>query len=397
MEIGLYRYRLELLTPAIVTSAQGYRGMSYTTVSKYILGSVVRGALFSQLLSENAITSADAHRESLNPSHSVTPALHVPREKADTAIPIKDVAFAHALTFMFKHATGSPRVLSFGIDRLLQYIETGKYGVEEALKELIFNVTLITDVKAFKNAVSNPIEVLKSSTEMKSACGNTIVRDAGGWVVSEPSTSIYVETAVDRARRSAASGALYAYEYIEPGNMFVGLIATQSGSPIADALKSYDKSCLVVRVGRGGGRGFGISRLCIESIDQSKVIDPFDLDNKLYVLYAASPMLNIDGVPGPVVTGDEITVKVFGSTAAVIKIRAVIGRHTTKYYGWSYRTGLPKLPVEVNSPGTLAVAEILRVYNHELLAYTVATGFNSLSSQGFNFAKLIRQDFVEVV
>ena len=43
MRVLTLRYVINLMSPTVVTSTHGYRGMTYTTVSDYLLGSVVRG------------------------------------------------------------------------------------------------------------------------------------------------------------------------------------------------------------------------------------------------------------------------------------------------------------------------------------------------------------------
>ncbi len=396
MEIAMYRYVVELLNPLIITSTQGYKGMSYTIVSDYIPGSMVRGAIFTHFLIEKLVSENDIGLEAKSPRHSVTPALPIPRELRDSAYLLRDAAFAHALTYTLKG--GGDTVFSLGIENILKHVSKC-VDVEKAIEKTVFESSVKSDVNAYKNALSDPAEVFGSSTERENACGLTVVKRDGRWVSYKPKRGIYVETAVDRSRGSAAHGMLYAYEYIEPGNIFTGFVSVASDSKVAEAFKSISKSCIVARIGRGLGRGFGLSRICIEGIAafdaMSEAVDLYP--GRFVAMYATSPMFLVNPMPRPIASGDEIELNVFGTSVAKVVVCSVIGKDPVKYYGWSYRHGLPKLPIVANPPGSLAIVTINSVYNKDFAKLLALTGFNNFSAQGFNFVKPLTQDFFEVV
>ncbi len=396
MEITIYRYVIELLSPLIVTSAQGYKGMSYTVVSDHIPGSMVRGALFTHLLIEKMVSKQDVDLEAKSPRHSVTPALPIPRESPSPAYLFRDAAFAHALTFTLKG--GGKVVFSFGIENILKHV--GKCAdVEKVVEELVFESSISSDVVAYKSAFSDPAAVFRSSAERDNVCGSTVARKNGKWIVHKPNRGIYVETAVERSRGSAAHGMLYAYEYMEPGNIFTGFVAVASDSRVAEAFKSIDKGCVVARVGRGLGRGFGLSRICMEGIEASAVVpEADDLHPGRYIaMYAAAPTVLVGPMPRPIASNDRLRLDVFGNPVADVVVCDVIGRGHVKYYGWSYRYGLPKLPIRANHPGALAIVRVDSVHNKDLARLLPLAGFSSFSAQGLNFVKLLSQDFFEVI
>lgn len=385
MGIAVYRYVIEILTPTIVTAPSGYRGMSYTLASNYIHGASVRGALFSSLMSERLVELQAAQKESLNPLHSVTPALYTPNPSAALYI---DVAFAHCLTYSFKMGG---EVYSLGIEALLEHAERER-DVNRALHRILVDYILSVDRLSYRSG-----DVFRTSADTKRMLGEIIFRrDGGSWVRVRPRTSVYVENAVDRVRRSSAEGVLYAYEHIEPGSTFVGYIAVDERSKIHNALNSIVKSHVLVRIGRGIGRGYGLSRL---------VLHPFDTD-KLYsitaevrqgervVVYFASPSVELKALPTVPAPRDTIVARVFGLEALSLEIEAVLGRATDVFYGWSYRTGSPKLPIKTLASGSLAVAVVQRIHNSDLVKHLPVAGYNHLSSQGYNIVLLLERDFI---
>jgi len=395
--VEAFRVSIQLLTPTIITSLAGYRGMSYSVVSSYIPGSMVRGALFTRMLLERLLNEKTINEESLRPRHAVSPALYVPHW-LDKALPFSSVSFAHALAYTLKSGRDGGSVYSLGLDRLLDAVRKG-VDVQRALSELIFEHSLRMDCKAYSEALERPdkslVAVFRSSTEARPAQGLTIARKGGSWLAVSPERGIYAETAVDRARGSAAHGALYAYEYIVPGSRFVALLSAEEGSPIAEALNSLS-GCIEVRIGRGTGRGFGIARMCIERLgsdERSELENEEVRSGEIVALCALSPLATLTPLPEPVAPSvGAIDVKVFGSKAGRFDVIAVLGRGTQLYTGWSYRTRSPKLPIKANTPGTIVIARVTQV--SELLRETALAGINELSSQGMSFVKILTRDYI---
>lgn len=394
MSVLTLRYVINLMSPTVVTSTHGYRGMTYTTVSDYLLGSVVRGALLTAMLNEGLITEESLTREARRPRHYVTPALYAPHDLSDV-IPFGNVAFAHALSYKFKVRD---EVLSFGIGRLLERLRSGK-EVLDALSELIFETSISLDVRAYSGALEDQARVFTCSAEAKGVSGSTIVRDGGAWRVVKPPKGIYVENAVERSRGSAAHGALYAYEYLEPGSRFAGLIFMREDSELRDAISTLAGSCINVRIGRGLGRGFGIARLCLNGLTLPEGMVGEQLirggGEEHVVIYSASPTFTLNLGPRPIKEGDEVTLKVFDNVLAEAKVLAVIGRSVIKHYGWSYRTGLPKLPIKALAPGTLLVAKLrAKAGGSSTHLETPLVITDEFSSQGFNIVAVLTKDFI---
>lgn len=389
MVARIFTYELVPTTPMIITSATGFRGMCYTVATSYVPGSMVRGALMTRLLEEKLIDQKDVENEALNPLHSVSPALYAPQPSKP--VPYRDLAFAHALSFVFK---GEDKVFSLGIEQLMLLIERGK-DVETALRELLLDTMFRVDRRAYSNIASDPSWIFKCSAEMKSAAHEPLARIDGVWKIVKPSRGVYVENAVDRARESAMHGALYAYEYVEPGSRFVGFIAVDESSALATALDSLKGSCTIVRIGRGLGRGFGIARLCISEARP----EDFELQievpkNSRIALYAFSPLTKADEPYRPPCAGDELTLRVFGSRVCRARVVASLGRGLLRYGGWSYRSGTPKMPIKALQPGSLIFIEILETYDRDLFTYLPFAGISELSSQGFDIAAPLHRDFL---
>lgn len=386
MVIVTYKYVVEVLTPTIITSPSGYRGLSYTIVSNYINGSIVRGALFSYLLLEKLITKDIVDSETRNPSHSVSPALPVPKNMASQAIPYLDTAFAHSLSYTFK---GDGKIVySLGIDKLLSQIRKG-LRLEEAFYSIINEFVIARDREAYKHN-----DIFTSSSETRKVLGDTIAKSGGRWIRVNPSLSVYVENAVDRARGSAAEGMLYAYEYIEPGSTFIGYISTEEKSYISKVLESIKNSDILIRIGRGIGRGYGVSKLTLTPVE-IKAEDIYIESNNKFIMYAASPLVNPRGLPRPLAVSDEVELSLWDRyKVARVRIDGIISGATWRFYGWSYRTSFPKLPVEALIPGNLALVSLHEIFDRSLIDVLYVAGFSMLSSQGYNFVKILDRDFI---
>jgi len=389
MSFRVYLYAIRLLTPTVLTSTYGFRGMSYTVVSDYIPGSVVRGALLSELMIEGLLDKRDADLEAVNPLHVFSPALHVPRDRAE-AVPLKDVAFAHALAYQLK---GDNTVYSFGIEKLIERVEKG-VAVEEALTDIIGSTLESIDRDAYRTTTSSGFPV-RSSAEMKPASHSVIVRTDGSWRITKPGRGIYVENAVERSRGSAAHGMLYAYEYLKPGERFVGFIILSEHSYLVKPLEDLARGkCINVRIGRGLGRGFGLAELYIREADYKLLSSSEESACEgLVAFYTFAPFAELDPLPRPPRAGEELEIEVFGNIVGKAKVVAALGRGSVEYRGWSYRTSLPKLPVRALSPGSLIIAQLLDA-KCDVLRLGAPVGLGPLSAQGFNIVVPLRRDFI---
>jgi len=393
MELKTYLYKLKLLTPTIITSAYGFRGMSYTITTNFIPGSIVRGGILEKLIAEGLLIKDDVNREAVNPLHTVSPALPVPEAESEM-LPLKDVVFAHALSYQVK---GDDAVYSFGLDELLERIRK-ENDVDAALANLVLKTMISFDRKAYEDGAKKGYAwVLRSSSEVKPSVHHVIARKDKSWHVVGLRKGIYVENAVERSRGSVAPGMLYAYEYIEPGQRFVGFITLSKNSYLLQSFESVDGSCMKVRIGRGLGRGFGISELCLREIDSEVFAGGDVIKDSVVAIYTFSPFAIADPLPRPSKVGDEVEIDVFGEGIAKLKIIAILGREIVEYRGWSYRTLGPKLPVRALGPGSLLIARVLDLKKSDVLKFGSPVGLAPLSAQGFNIITPLDKDFIPKV
>jgi len=390
MELKAYLYTLRLLTPTIITSTYGFRGMSYTITTNFIPGSTIRGGIFTKLIIEDILTKDDADREAVNPLHTISPALPI-HESQSEPLPLKNVAFAHALSYQIK---GDDAIYSLGLDELLEKVRKGD-SVDTALTNLLFKTMISFDRKAYEDITKRSFDqFLKSSTEIKPSIHLVITRRNGSWHIVGIRRGIYVENAVERSRGSAAPGMLYAYEYIEPGQRFAGLIVLSKDSYLMQPFESIDGSCIKMRIGRGLGRGFGVSELCLREIGIDMFVEGDTIRDNIIAIYTLSPFTIIDPFPRLPRIGDEIEVNVFGKTIAKLKIIAILGREVIEYRGWSYRTHKPKIPVRALAPGSLLITQILDFEKSDILKFGLPIGLDPLSAQGFNIIVPLERDFI---
>jgi len=398
--LDVYRYVITNITPLIITSPRGYRGLSYVHVADYINGSMVRGGLITSLMNYGIIKDQN-EAEKLSYNIRVTPAL--PCKNTESSL-YKDVTFAHSLSYTFKAPMPHDEkreerrkfVYSLGILNLINLIIHRKMSVEDAISELISRLSrrLIESLKS-----SIEFDIRRHPAEIKNAEGMIIVKDTRGWATISTETGVYVETSVERARGSSRPGVLYAYEYIRPGTIFTGYITyLGDDKDLATILKDLarEKKEILVRIGRGTGRGYGLCKLKLEMHD-IKEIEGEIKDINIIALEAISPMFTISPYPKPVTSGDKFSVNISQTESMELEILHVIGRHQLMYRGWSYLYNAPRLPILAQAPGCLFISRITKADPNtinDVLSYLPYVGLNEYSSLGFNFVYPIIEDFI---
>jgi len=381
MNINIYKYVITNVTPLVITAPSGYRGLSYSCVADYINGSMVRGAFLTSLMSNGLIKQDEIEKISYN--IRVTPALpcNTPESKL-----YEDVMFAHSLAYRFK--SKDVAIYSLNVSKLLDLIKKGE-NVKKIIVKLIKNVSdLLISTGMIKDLRHHPVEIKRME-------GATIVRDNNMWKALSPEVGLYVETSIERARGSSRPGILYAYEYITPGTLFTGYISylSKGEDDLAALLEDLSKSRkeLIVRIGRGTGRGYGICRLKLESHE----VKPEVIKEDIIAFEVIGPTFTISPYPRPLIKGDEISVKVPTLGSTKLKILYAIGRKTITYRGWSYLYNAPRVPITAQAPGFILIARILECQElGNILAYMPYIGLDENSTLGFNILYPLLEDFI---
>ncbi len=386
----IFNIKLRLLTPAIVSASEGYRGMLYMGARDKILGSTVRGALMAWGIREGVITHEDVNREVMSPKHVITTFLLSRGEDGEVAY--RDVRIAHALTFKFKDGLGRDHVHSLGIDELLSIMASKvSPSPSEVLHELLAKVSMEID------SLGNE---LLSSTNTERVLGSSLVREGGNWVLAGKYLvkGSYVGTGVDRERRSVIPGVLFGYEYVDSGTTFVGTLMCSEDSVMCELVESLIRSKALVSVGKGVGRGYGLARVEVREVGK-EVFDEVKIREGSYLVFEViNPLVtypisdNEPPIPRPAVINDVIKSCIEGRCLE-LKVVAIYG-DILRFSGWSLRLESPKLPMKALSHGSLLITKVggdLSVLKEIPL---VPTEPKLLSTQGLNLLQPIPKDFI---
>jgi len=397
-------YEIKIMSPTLVSSREGVRGLSYKCERRWIPGSIVRGSILTSLYTHyKKLNDCDVEEEDANPSMLVTPAIAY-RGPSASPILYKDALVAHTLSYIVKGVESEKGcygrdVFTFGLGKLLERVKDKKCSDDDCVAGVLGDLIKEEIKKMFENfdplaeSPPKPYTIKPAVSLPLNLCGNTYVG-----VEAEIGTRISV--AVDGSRRGNVPGALYAYEYIEPGARFVGMISfiSDSGraqeSRVFSALAEFINSReLLIRIGKGVGRGLGLARLKLFKVGLDEInpagaafgnIGVGDYVALLFISPAASAL---ESIPRPIEQGDEYEVSE-GSSNVRIKVISVLGK-TTIYTGWSIRRGRPKMPVRAALPGTLAITKITQVSGNpsKALQSLMYRGLGPmLASQGYGFA-----------
>lgn len=374
---ALYKYVLRLLTPTVIVTRAGTRGMVYAAGPPYIPGSQVRGALLTYMLREGLADEGELREEALEPRHAVTPAL--PCEGAGDSL-YKDVQFAHVLcyTYKLKPEGGGAEVHCIEPERV---IRGGRISAD-ALQELFveYEVSELSSGAHWRRLA-----------EREPYCGPVVVRTKGV-LKADVRRDVYVEVGLERSKGGAKPGALYAYEYLIPGQHFTGYVACAPDSLLCRLLGKRVEGRVLVRVGKGVGRGFGLAELLVEPAEPERAVAL--RKGEPAVLKVVGPTFVLDP-EGPQLTrpprrGDRLVAEAWlgGAGGSLdMEVTEVLGS-TATYTGWSYRTGSPKLPVTALQPGSLIAVRVVGGEG-ELASDMKYTGLNRFASQGFNILAVV--------
>ncbi len=349
---------LRLLTPAIISAKEGYRGMLYQGVADKILGSTVKGAILTWGLREGVVNVKEVEAEALNPRFCITPFVQA-HPSLDTPKLYENVCIAHSLTYVFKEGIeeGDRRVYSLGVKELLKAVRGEKLleaNCFEALSELIMRSYDVLDSSG---------NIIKSSANTVRASGRSISRLNGFWVLSSDrlNTGAYIGVGIDRLRRSSYPGALFGYEYVEAGTKYVGAVACEEGSVMCRLIDELRRGCGRISVGKYVGRGYGLCEVSVSERREDAL--NVDVEDGLTALEVIGPTFTIapagsnsPPIPRPPAPGDVLAAKV-GRGVLRIKVVAILGS-ASLFRGWSLRTGLPKLAVRALTYGSLILAKL---------------------------------------
>ncbi|PSN81897.1 hypothetical protein B9Q01_09540 [Candidatus Marsarchaeota G1 archaeon OSP_D] len=344
----ILKYTIELLSPTIISSDEHQKGMLYKSGSQIIPGSMVKGAIMSQLYLEKQIGLDKINVERENGSIRITPAVYSTDKRHSL---YKEIKIAHALTYYFKK---SKEVKSYPLNHLLNAT-----SFIDELERILYESNKKLDQEALK--LSEEYEMWLSS-ETKPAQGKVIEKRENSWVIIDAKRDVYLENEIHSNRKAAKPGKLYAYETIRQGEVFTGYVS------IPENFRDIFRNELSVRIGRGIGRGFGHARITFEELK----IQEKQLTQKRIPFVVIAPTFKLDPLPRPLRAGDKV---------GDIKIVCVITRIGEEVYrGWSYFTKSPKLPIRANALGTIFIGET-ETTKLENYAYM---GFDYYGSSGFN-------------
>jgi len=385
----IFNIVIKFLTPALLQVKEGYRGMMYSGVADKVSGSTIRGSLLTWGIREGIISEDEAVKESLSPKHSVTTFL-LARE---TSCMYEDTMIAHALSLMFKKGLGDGTIYSLGVDRLInKYMSKGTMLTpKDILTELINEVMKKIDVKG---------DELKCSANTERVMGNSLTRVNDSWRLSKDLidyvSGSYVGVGIDRLRRTSAPGVLFGYEYVESGAVYVGIVSCSEDSVMCKVVEALRKSNVIISVGKGTGRGYGLAKvLDIKELSPKIVSNVKEGDYVALEVIGPTFTLKLHTgtsapIPRPLTLGDEITVR-NKDKSLELKVIGVFGG-TNVFRGWSLRTNTPKLAIKALDYGSLIIAKVRG--NVGLLSMLPYVGINEFSSQGFNIVLPLITDFL---
>ena len=367
--LDVYWLKLETLSPMIIASEIGKAGYVHLTLTDFIPGSMLKGAILSSAILCGSISIDEADKLAVSPDMAVGSAL---RTYDPDAPPLSRLLLTHTLCFRSKWGG---EVLSLGADELAK-----EPDYEKTLANLIERLT-ITRMKRDGWKVA--------PGEVKPIAGRPAVKEGARWRLvgfKEPvKKSYYVQVALDHVRGGSSPGALYAYEHVPPGATYSSLIAVLDISPLKEF---FDKGEAELRIGRGISRGFGLVKAVFSAIGlpKGKRLE----EGERIALEALSPIFVEDPLPRPPRPRDLLTPdldwyqKMLNlKPEGALRVRGVLGS-TTTYRGWSVRTNLPKLPIKALKPGSILICEVEGEIGEEVSAALPILGINHHSSAGFN-------------
>jgi len=385
--VRVFDVSIKFLTPAIISTKRGYRGMLYLGSSNKIPGSTIRGALMTWALREELVSKNELDDEVLDPKYGITPFIAT-NEKLRM---YHDLQIAHALAFKFKDGLGEPRVYSIGIKELLEEVRQRQgAGIVDALSELIARVSTAIDLRGNE---------LLSSSNIEDVTGQPVRLEGSAWKICDNvSQGLYIGTGIDRSRRSVVPGVLFGYEYVRPGSTYAGIIACEENSIMFEIIKELMRLSgkAKVSIGKGVGRGYGVASIHVREAEAIQVSSKVRGSNYIALEVigptAMQPPLDSNQlpIPRPIFPSDSLNICRDGKCLK-LSIKAVYGGETT-VGGWSLRTSSPKLSFSALSHGSIVIAEVdgdLGVL--DLIPYL---GINNLASQGYNILLPLIEDFL---
>jgi len=378
----IYEFTLKLLSPAIITQRVEKEG--YITFKDKIPGSVVRGALLTTLFEEGVLDHDRLIYESKNPSISITTAIYSRSEENKI---FENLWLTHAFTRVSKTAVKIGDIKGKPLVSILK----GKLG------NLNDNVAdFIMDAEG--SFMQESLELLKktglkvySPLEFK-PCAGCIAEKIKEklWFPIKAKHESSINIGIHRGRGSVESGMLFHYEAIQAGQIFKGFLATSDINL---------ESRYIIRVGRGGSRGFGNSLLEVKEIRleeflrriQYRDINKGDIIPLLcFTPYATikSPYLSM--IPPSNLSLPTSWMRRFSDFEGkiILKFIAAIGGYG-RYTGFSIRTGLPKPTIKTVREGSILLYKVEEVRgSHEeaikILAMSTLVGVNNLATLGLS-------------
>jgi hypothetical protein len=364
MSVEVFKADLTLESPAIISAKGAERGMIYTSPKPLIYGSTLHGALSRAVLGRRNV---DVERALNTYVTTLCPF------SAGQRLLYLDVTVAHAMSFRGK-GDFKRYVFSTGLLNLLRRVEQGSKDLGEALVECTGAFMEELERKIAERGLYHAI----NPADIKPARGQPVESEGGLWRAVSVRRGVYLENAVDRARGSVWLGALYGYEYIEPGTAFTGLVGCPENRGLCGELAGFRE--LVVYVGRGQGRGFGKAKLSLRGLEPRELERLCPLGEELFIASAVAPTYIYEAPPRPLLPGDVLETL----SGLKLKVLAVIGGEVETYTGWSRLRHSPKLVFECNAPGSLLVLKTLEGKVDSTSCLEIMLGMFKGSIPGFN-------------
>ncbi|MEM2480884.1 MAG: hypothetical protein QXR87_02500 [Candidatus Hadarchaeales archaeon] len=331
-----YEVRVELNSPAIITSRRTERG--FKSAIRFIPGTTLRGAILSSLYYHGRISLSELEREAKEPSLICTPAY--PLVNGQQSWP------AHPFFFRCKLCSRENREKKAG-----GQIEKGGSPPEnrgrEARVQLESGMEPTLPTRCREGHVG--LESLHPEPVLPSC-------ERAGEVRVGFTSSVCVGINKDRA--SFEGGMLYEYDALESGQAFWAYLATPYEIP----------NPLAIWVGRGVTRGFGEAKLSLQGeLDMRKLEEDCKKASAggVLVLYALSPLLGggeeVSPFPkkielGPIgerlgkpAEGSLLIERVYGRTGPYVAGWDMLrGRGRPTFYGACYQGSIVKARLEGN-------------------------------------------------
>ncbi|RLF21194.1 MAG: hypothetical protein DRJ68_04015 [Thermoprotei archaeon] len=394
--LTLYKVELQLLTPTILSERVGKAG--YSTLSRAIPGSTLRGAILSMLYREGI----NVQQESTSPTIAFSPAAP------------EGGVMAHAFTVECKLTRRRDDIGD--VKEVFSLLRSMGIDVQSNPEILASSSELERKYKEFMLKLEQEEHGL--SALLKDASGSYFKETPDGWTEVKPPVETQVNVSISKTREAAEAERLWSYDAVSPGAKYKALIADLRGNLMKWLSKLGLDSKFEIGLGRGVSRGFGRACVKLSTVDLSSMISSMkslllkQLEKGYAVLQALSPVasttlggMGLSSVPS-LAPSDTLTVPSSWIVSAITSLKAAFKLKTVAVYGktmlvkgYSSRSRRPRPWITALAPGSIMVLkpseESMKSRENlaEMLALSCLCGFNELSCIGLNFASPFEDKF----